>query len=1127
MNVGTLPSPAESGHSHDEWFRLLVEQLTEYAIFVLDPTGRIATWNAGAERLKGYRAEEIIGQHFSRFFRAEDRWKCQPELETATRDGRTVDEGWRVRKDGSLFWANVVVTCLRDGNGRAIGFAKVTRDMTERHKNEESLRASEERFRLLVECVKDYAIFMLDPRGVVATWNVGAERLKGYKAAEIIGHHFSRFYSAEDVKAGKCENGLQIAIREGRFEDEGWRTRKDGSVFWANVVITALRDASGRLFGFAKVTRDLTERRRAEEERMRLGQLARARIRVLEDLAEALVGALSVEDVGLVAIEKGMAFAQADTCTLHSLDEAGMTLELVAERGCNPNLRAHVARIGVESDNPVRAIGLGEAPAVWIESAEAYQRFYPSLAGLKVEGARVNAFCCVPLVAEGRTIGILGMGFHAPRHFDDDEREFVLTFARQCAQALARARRLATERTSVALAERLRVSLSTTVRSIADAVITTDANGVVTLMNGVAEALTGWSERDGRGRPLADVFRIVKAADDAAETDSMVLVARDGREVAIEESRAPIRGEAGVIEGAVLVFRDVTHRKREEANRSFLSDATSVLAESLDYEVTVARVAQLAVPRLADWCAVDLVTDPGCGPRRLAVTHADPVRLELAKQIDAKYPQRPPQVLQTGRAELYPIISDEQLGASAVDEEHLRMLRQLQLRSAMVIPLVSRRQVVGVFTLVFAESGRTYTEEDLRFGEELARRCANAIENARLYASEQQARRSADLANAAKDEFLAVVSHELRTPLNAILGWAKLLAERDFEAHRRQRAFETIERNAVAMGQLIEDLLDMSRVISGKMRLEVQQVDFVRVLEAAIQSIQPAAVAKGIELRHVVSASVPSIMGDPIRLQQIVWNLLSNAVKFTGNGGRVEVDLRYTASTIEVSVSDTGKGIAAAFLPHVFDAFRQEDASSSRSRGGLGLGLAITRQLVELHGGRIEARSDGEGRGASFSVSLPVTARPPSGAAAASTGPAGHAAFERPAHLRGLHVLVVDDDEDARELVATILRECGCEITTVSNVQDAMRALTKDTQVLLSDVAMPGEDGFELIKRVRALPREQGGDIPAAALTAFARPEDRRRLLNAGFSIHLPKPLDPAEVVAVVATLGRFPRRSD
>jgi CheY-like chemotaxis protein len=354
------------------------------------------------------------------------------------------------------------------------------------------------------------------------------------------------------------------------------------------------------------------------------------------------------------------------------------------------------------------------------------------------------------------------------------------------------------------------------------------------------------------------------------------------------------------------------------------------------------------------------------------------------------------------------------------------------------------------------------------------------------------------------------------------MGWAKMLSSQQLDETRRSRAIETIDRNAVAMAQLIDDLLDVSRIISGKMRLEIQRVDAARVIDAAIEAARPAAEAKGVAIVASLDRSVPAVSGDPNRLQQIVWNLLSNAVKFTPTEGRVEVGLAIVQGSVEIRVADTGRGIAPTFLPYVFDAFRQEDTAHTRSRGGLGLGLAITKQLVELHGGRIEARSQGEGCGAVFRVHLPVPA-------VARTGERGLEAqrsqLEKRGDLVGLRVLVVDDDEDARELVQTVLETSGCRVTVAEGADAGLDAIAREVpDVLLSDVGMPGRDGYDLIREVRRLSPEKGGSVPAAALTAYARAEDRRRLLDAGFSMHLAKPVEPAELVAVVASLARFAR---
>jgi PAS domain S-box-containing protein len=653
----------------EERFKLLVQSVRDYAIFMLDPDGHILTWNAGAERFKGYRAEEIIGQHFSRFYPPEVVASGLPEheLRVASETGVFEDEGWRVRKDGTLFWANVVITAMRNADGELLGFAKVTRDLTQRRAHEEDLRRSEERLRLLIEGVREYAIFMLDPNGRVVTWNVGAERIKGYKASDIIGQHFSIFYPAETKESGWPEHELQVAADKGSFVDEGWRVRKDGTTFWANVTITALRDETGKLLGYAKLTRDLTETKR-------------------------------------------------------------------------------------------------------IEAMEA------------------------------------------------------------------------------------------------------------------------------------------------------------------------------------------VHRQREE-----------------------------------------------------------------------------------------------------------------------------------------------------------------------LLDAERSARMAAQRATRLKDEFLATLSHELRTPLSSILGWTQLLLrdESPKGPDAQKRAIEVIDRNARAQAKLIDDLLDLSRIMTGKLRLDLHQVSCAGVVEAAVDSAKPAADAKGIRLKVILGASQDIVSADSARLQQVVWNLLTNAIKFTPKGGQVQVLLQRVNSHLELSVSDTGIGIPATYLPHVFDRFSQRDSSTTRTFGGLGLGLAICKQLVELHGGMISAASQGEGMGATFSVQLPVSI-----AQLGSERARVHPTTETQSgenislpRLDGVHVFVVDDEPDARDLLRTVLEEQGANVTSFGTAEEALAALksTRPT-VIVCDIGMPKIDGYQLIRALRDQePRSER--IPALALTAFARAEDRKRSLAAGYQAHLAKPFDVGELILVIADL--------
>ena len=385
----------------------------------------------------------------------------------------------------------------------------------------------------------------------------------------------------------------------------------------------------------------------------------------------------------------------------------------------------------------------------------------------------------------------------------------------------------------------------------------------------------------------------------------------------------------------------------------------------------------------------------------------------------------------------------------------------------------------------------------------------------------EESRRKLDEANRAKDEFLATLSHELRTPLNAILGWVGLLRSGTLDAASASRGPEVIERNSRLLAQLIEDLLDVSRIVTGKLRLEARSVDLVSVIVAAMEAVQTAAEAKGIRLETSLDAALGPISADPNRLQQVVWNLLTNAIKFTATGGRVDIRLERAGSTARITVSDTGQGIRPELLPFVFDRFRQGETSIGRRYGGLGLGLAIVRHIVELHGGVVRAESAGESRGAIFMVDLPVA---PTVSGEVAPVPARHrddsAADVRPVSLRGVRVLVVDDEADARELMRMILRSSGADVMAAACAEEALEQVEQwHPDILVSDIGLPGDDGYVLIQKLRQRQGDYGRSMPALAVTAYARAEDRTRALSAGFQLHVAKPLEPADFVAAIARL--------
>jgi PAS domain S-box-containing protein len=461
------------------------------------------------------------------------------------------------------------------------------------------------------------------------------------------------------------------------------------------------------------------------------------------------------------------------------------------------------------------------------------------------------------------------------------------------------------------------------------------------------------------------------------------------------------------------------------------------------------------------------------------------------------------------------------------------------VRSFLAVPVTSRSgEAIGM--LFFGHPApNVFTERSERLVVGVAAQAAVAIDNARMYEaaqkaaeerrllleSERAARTAAERLSGVKDDFLATLSHELRTPLNAILGWAQVLRSSAKSETDYRRGLETIERNARLQTRLIDDLLDMSRITSGKMRLDVQPLQPVSFIEAALESVEPAAYAKGIRLERVLDPAAGPISGDPGRLQQVIWNLVSNAIKFTPKGGKVQILLERVNSHVEISVADTGIGIRPGLLPHLFERFRQADASITRQHGGLGLGLAIVKTLVELHGGTVGAKSLGEGLGTTVTVQLPLLVVHRGESAQRREHPSTATESEaRPVEreLVGLTVMVVEDQPDARDLITRLLEDCGADTIAASNADDALVLLAaKQPDVLVTDIGMPGVDGFELLRRVRALGPARGGRVPAIALTAFARSEDRTRALRAGFLVHVSKPVDPSELVATVASVAR------
>ncbi len=525
--------------------------------------------------------------------------------------------------------------------------------------------------------------------------------------------------------------------------------------------------------------------------------------------------------------------------------------------------------------------------------------------------------------------------------------------------------------------------VSTVLDNAGSIIIVLDSQQKIIRASRAFERILGYSQEEVAGRPLSAFFVSSGPWNDLAQAENY-WTAKDGTSRLIAWSKTMLGSDHLILTG-----NDITERRRVEEQRekfiradaaraeaeaaekraAFLAEASTLLSATLDYERTLITISRLAIPTFADWSFVYLrLQDEGISSALIA--HADPQKEHLAQQIEIRPEDLSSdtlpvaRVFQTGTPELLADISDEELRKTIPDPQKYEGLKELGLRSAVVVPIQGRHSIMGVIGFVSAKPDR-YTSSELIFAQDVSRRVSLALENARLYREAQDASR-------AKDEFLATLSHELRTPLNAILGWIQILRAKRVDEITTARAFEAIERNAKAQAELIEDMLDVSRIITGRLRLEMQPVRLSSAIEAALDSVRPTADAKGVRLECDLASDAGSISGDPHRLQQIVWNLLSNAVKFTPSGGSVQLKLEYADGQARLTVADTGKGISPQFLPYVFDRFRQAETMSSRTASGLGLGLSIARHLVELHGGVIEASSDGEGHGATFSVTLPM-----------------------------------------------------------------------------------------------------------------------------------------------------------
>lgn len=705
-----------------------------------------------------------------------------------------------------------------------------------------------------------------------------------------------------------------------------------------------------------------------------------------------------------------------------------------------------------------------------------------------------------------------------------------------------------------------RAWLAAIIESAEDAIVSKTLDSIITSWNEGAQRVFGYSSEEIVGKSVT-----ILIPPDRQNEETLILekirkgeriehyettrLRKDGTPIEVSLSVSPIKAPDGKIVGASKIARDISVRKQIEKK----------LQEQTEVVETINRIGQLLLAELDQHKLVQAVTDAAIdlteaqfGSFFYNTLNQDGALVMLyttagiPHEIFENFPFSEPAEMfgrtfqGEGTIRIADVKKDPQYGKNS--PYYSIPSAQLPIASYLAVPIITRSgETIGGLYLGHSETDR-FTKRHEQIIEGLAAQAAIAMDNARLYeraklsikerekllASEKEARQMAESASRTKDEFLGLLSHELRTPLNAILGWARMLSGNQLDKENFARAVESIDRNAKLQSRLIDDMLDVSRIISGKLRLDAQPVDLTTVINAAVDTLRPAAEAKNIRLYIILDYSAGSVLGDATRLQQVVWNILSNAIKFTPRGGSINVSLERINSHLEITICDTGIGIEEEFLPFVFDRFRQADSSSSKKYGGLGLGLSIVRQLVELHGGTVEANNRKDVSGAIFTLKLPVMAvrrqteqwlseneQDPQTTNIAMP-------FGCPPSLDGIKVLAVDDEPDSRLLLTAILEQCGAQVRTGENAAQGF-ALFEEYQpdILVSDIGMPEEDGYELIRRIREKEKGTGKRLPAVALTAFARTEDRLRALSAGYNMHVPKPVEPAELLVVIANLTK------
>ncbi|HYE86239.1 MAG TPA: PAS domain S-box protein [Vicinamibacterales bacterium] len=1024
------------------------------AIVAKNLDGIIQSWNAGAERVFGYRASEMVGKPV-RMLIPPERQSEEDAILARLRRGERVDhfETVRVRKDGTHVHVSLTVSPVRASDGTIIGASKIARDITAQKHAAAALAAQQEWFRVTLGSIGD-AVIACDPHGAVTFVNATAETLTGWSHDDAVGRALTDVFDiVNETTRVAVEDPASLVMRLGHVVGLANHTvliAKDGTERPIADSAAPIRDATGTMLGVVLVFRDVSDERKSqlalEEQR-----------RWLETTLESITDAFC-------ALDRDWRFTYVNRQAEVLLGRDRGTLLGKNHWEEYPDTAGSVVETSYRR-------ALAEQVTVTFEFFyQPHDRWYdvhayPSLEGLAVYFRDVSDRKKSEIVLR------------------DSESRF-----RELADAMPQIVWTADGHGRIDYLNRRWSEFTGEPASVSN-----DAWGSLLHPDDAALAGERWAASTGSGEPFEMQLRLLDRRNDTYRWHLIRTVA--------------VRDEAGRISRWFGTATDIHQQKAAESSLRFLAEISAELASVADYEATLQKLASLSVPYFADWSAVDL-SEPG-GLRRLAVAHQDPMKIAVADQLMRDYPPDPSApagmfaVLRTGKPMLVSGITDEMLVESAVDQRHLTLLRSLGLKAYICVPLIVSGQIIGVLTFATAESGRTYTNDDLSLAMDLARRASVAVDNTKLY----QALREADRR---KDEFLATLAHELRNPLAPIRNALEILRMPRVAPDTQERARAMMERQVHHVVRLVDDLLDVSRVMGGKIELRREPVELAAIVARAVETVQPLIDAQQHELRIKLPSESMVIEADTVRLSQVISNLLTNSAKYTDPGGRISLSAQREQNTVVLRVRDNGIGLDPAMRTRIFDLFVQAELGTTRSQGGLGIGLTLARNLVEMHDGSIEAVSRGIGHGSEFIVRLPLA----HGIARTEIEPPDAPAAEPPARQK-TRVLVVDDNTDAAESLAILMGAYGHEVRVASSGAAALELVkTFVPDIAFLDIGMPTMDGYELARRLRAQPALK--DIVLVALTGWGQQEDRRRSAEAGFAHHVVKPPEPEALAALI-----------